>query len=65
MTACDHADDGPCTAHGTFTPDGTDLVLCGRHYNIYRREHGKQVVSTTRPRHPDGEATPGFERRRR
>lgn len=65
MTACDHADRGPCTGgHGTFTPDGTDLTLCRRHRNLWRREHGKQVLRTARPRYPDGEAIPGFEAER-
>lgn len=58
-SACDHADDGPCTGGpGHFEPTGTDLTLCRRHYNRWRLANGKQVASATRPRYPDGEAIP-------
>lgn len=58
---CDHASEdefclGGC---GTFTPTGTDLTLCRRHYNRWRREQGKQVRRTVRPRDDRGEAIPG------
>lgn len=60
MTDCDHAGDGPCTGgYGMFTPKDTDLTLCRRHYNRWRREQGKQVMRTVRPRYSDGEAIPG------
>jgi len=66
MTDCDHADDGPCTGgYGHYTPEGTDLSLCERHRNIWRRENGLEVATTTRPRYADGEAIPGLHRERR
>lgn len=66
MSSCDHADEGFC--HGgpvVSTPLGTDLTLCRRHANIYRRENGQEVAETTRPRRANGEAIPGGERRRK
>lgn len=60
MAACDHAAVGPCTGGvGHFTPRGTDLTLCRRHYDRWRREHGLAVVRTVRPRDARGEAIPG------
>lgn len=58
---CDHAseDDFCLGGHGTFTPRGTDLTLCRRHYNTWRRENGKHVMKTVRPRDDRGEAIPG------
>lgn len=62
MTDCSNCGNG--VGLGYFTPADTDLELCRRHYNQWRREHGQEVATTMRPRHPDGEAIPGFERRR-
>lgn len=62
-THCDHADNGPCVAgHGTFNPDDTDLSLCRRHYNTWKQQNGISIPKMTRPRYPDGEAIPGFDR---
>lgn len=60
---CDGAseDDFCLGGVGTFTPTGTGLTLCRRHYNQWRRENGKEVCRTVRPRDDRGEAIPGFD----
>lgn len=63
MTACDRADGGFCTGGpGHFEPEGTNLKLCRRHHNEWRRANGKDVARTTRPRRANGEAIPGGDR---
>lgn len=65
MTACDHGDDGPCVIKPVyFKPPGTDLTLCERHANLWRRSNGMEVVETTRPRRANGEVIPGGDRER-